>query len=187
MGTLLLLTLLSTTTTPPSTLTPEQEVEAWDPLDDRVVEARDPANAEANDNGSQAADAALVVVGGLGAGAVGAVAAGGVAIVAGPLSPVLLLLAAGLFVAGPAVFVALFTDLPPSTPWAVAVSVVVGGLAGGLSGFLAFSAYVRANYAGSDCVCGQDVFVAFAAVPVGALIGAGFGGVASTTIAAFSE
>ena len=46
---------------------------------------------------------------------------------------------------------------------------------------------MRISYAGSDCICGADVFAAFAAVPAGMIFGAGLGAVAATTQAAFSE
>ncbi len=186
---LVLLAALSSTS-----MTPEQEVEAWDPIHD----GRDPAVAaehvdEApNDNGSQAFDAAGHLVAGVGVG-LGVGAAAGLGTAYAINNAVGAWVGAGVFLfcvaAGPAALLLALDDLPLWAPFVAGPAVVVGGVVGGIVGVgAAFLAAVAVIPRGSDCIgCGPEGLLLFAIPPVTAAIGAITAGVATTTIASFAE
>lgn len=199
MGTLLLVALLaslSTSSNSPAPLTPEQEVEAWDP----AVDGRDPADGPvrpANDNTAQAFAAASPLIGGmLGGVAGGVIVFFATGIVLAPLGggAVVIVVAASVLtlIGVPCLALAFLgpDDLPGWTVPAVAGSVFVGAAVGGAAGLLGAIAAVRATATpGDDCAfCGASTFAGVGvATLVGVFVGGAAAGTTTTTFAAFAE
>lgn len=162
MGLLIFVCAIAATTpvsTPP--LSPEQEVEAWNPLldVDESVDAAEQRRARLTGASVGVPVAALAlgsvagVVVGVGSGLVTGDAVVGVAVGLGSA-----FLFFDLFLGG-----GLWLFLPEGMPaWTVPVAVIaadVGLAAGAAVGIAAFYAYDAVVYAGSDCHCGVDLLV----------------------------
>lgn len=175
-------------------LTPEQEVEAWDPL----TEQRDPAGvvekAPPNDDATQAWKAAghlfagAIVGTGVGlAGGLGAAYAVGDGAIGPWVGSVVFLLC---LASGPAIVLLTFDELPLWAPFLAGAAVAIGAGVGAGAGIAvaALVIFAIAGRNGSDCVgCGPEGLLWIAIPPITALVGAATAGLTTTTIAAFAE
>lgn len=194
MSVVLLALLLSTSpSAPPPSVTPQspdEEVEAWNPIGTPEAGVARPPRDPHNDT-AQAFDAIVPVAGGVFVGALGTVA---LAIAASALpfgaAPVAAFIVGGLLVVGtPALFVALaLPELPGWTPWLTAALVPVGGLVFGAAMLATSSALVWATRRPEDdcAMCGLGGLVVTLGTPIAAAVGAVAGGLTATTMAAYA-
>ena len=185
---LLLATSPSAAASSSAALSPDQEVEAWDPITTPEPSAPRPPR-DIHDDGAQAVAAVFPVAGGV---VVGSLAAY-LVLVAGSVLPAgtvpAAIVATLAFAAAPAVAVALFVpDLPAWTPWLTSLLVPVGGVALGAAMFGAsYGLVMLTRGPDDDCgLCGVGGLVVILGTPAAGVLGAVAGGLAATTMAAYA-
>ena len=194
MGTLLLVTMLA------ATMTPEEEVEAWDPTAETQAAARPTPKTAADERETQVWNAAGIVTLGTvlaGAGA-GAIAAIGYTTVTASLDGVpyavgnvlVSAMSIGILTGGPIIMLAMFTEgLPVWALWTAGGAVAVGTIAGFFAGSFLAGAFIDAVAdPENDCRgCGPEGF-ALIVLPVAvAVVGGATLGITATTLGVLSE